>query len=250
MPLRIAICVVLLILLGCARLPLDAHEQDTTADDRESIETALSAEELSRRWLQKVPCAAPCWEGIVPGITTVQEARRILSEPPLHFDIEAEGYSSPLSLYWIGSDYLYGEVIFDPKVQTPKVTELLVSLTRPFAISEVFAVYGEPDYLVIHSGTAEEDTDIVFYSVSYVYPSHGLTFNVSGTVAPLSPGGETNWIVFFQPPPEGVDSLSYLSESMSGPGAQLVPWDGFKPFREYCVEAFPADYDWWCPSED
>ncbi|HEY1014373.1 MAG TPA: NHL repeat-containing protein, partial [Herpetosiphonaceae bacterium] len=48
-----------------------------------ALPTAAEWRELGRRWLRQDPCAAPCWEGVTPGETTVGEALETLKRSPL-----------------------------------------------------------------------------------------------------------------------------------------------------------------------
>jgi hypothetical protein len=46
---------------------------------------ACAKPEPDRSYLESVPCAAPCWQGITPGITDETTAMAILSDPDLVF---------------------------------------------------------------------------------------------------------------------------------------------------------------------
>src|SRR5512132_3259667 len=44
--------------------------------------------DMRTRWLAGQPCAPPCWEGITPGKTRVDEAVALLNRHPMVTDIE------------------------------------------------------------------------------------------------------------------------------------------------------------------
>ncbi|HEY1014372.1 MAG TPA: hypothetical protein VGE07_16785 [Herpetosiphonaceae bacterium] len=67
-------------------------------------------------WLRRDPCAAPCWEGITPGVTTVEEALEQLRQSPLIDPDSVQVYQIDSSLaardsfviqwQWVGRDVL------------------------------------------------------------------------------------------------------------------------------------------------
>lgn len=100
-----AACLLLAVLLGaCSRPDAPAASQPTSAPFAPAIiRPSRPAMPVSRRpaaprsapfseaewreqaaaWLRQDPCAAPCWEGVTPGATTVAEALAQLRQSPL-----------------------------------------------------------------------------------------------------------------------------------------------------------------------
>jgi hypothetical protein len=52
-----------------------------------SAATASSAIQAAR-WLQTIPCRAPCWEGVTPGQTTPAAAVRLLQQSPIITNVQ------------------------------------------------------------------------------------------------------------------------------------------------------------------
>ena len=82
--------------------------------------TVLSKEELNARWLSGTPCRPPCWEGVIPGKTSVQEAFDILSANPLFTQVEIDRFPEigyivfRIHLSPVGFAGREGDVLFHP----------------------------------------------------------------------------------------------------------------------------------------
>jgi DNA-binding beta-propeller fold protein YncE len=110
-------------------LPLPERGQMTMLPIRPSEQSWAA---LSTRWLRGEPCAAPCWEGITPGVTTVGEALDLLKRSPLIdpesvFVAELTSNAAPfvehyLSWRWIGNDYAGGQATFSAVLPLPTPT--------------------------------------------------------------------------------------------------------------------------------
>lgn len=80
-------------------------------------------------WLNGIPCQLPCWEGIIPNVTSVAEALKILNQNSLikNATLDSNPKSSVIEFDWTGvpksSDALYfngGGIKYD--AQTPNQT--------------------------------------------------------------------------------------------------------------------------------
>ncbi|HYF63788.1 MAG TPA: NHL repeat-containing protein, partial [Herpetosiphonaceae bacterium] len=107
--------------------------------------------ELGRRWLRGEPCAAPCWEGVTPGVTTVGAALDLLKRSPLIdpasvgvFELIDGGNEAVIEAFvswtWIGNDYDGGKAAFKPAPPLPPPTPATNSGGDTFDIRPV-----EPD---------------------------------------------------------------------------------------------------------
>ncbi len=123
------------------------------------------------------PCAAPCWQWIIPGKTTSAEAWHILSELEFvnHDHYPFRGKGGEKGVEWIawrtlaggdsaklGSYYAYDGV----------VTQIEVPLDFELTLQEVLDKYGAPDKLLAY----QVGSDILNTSIHFYYPQQGLIF--------------------------------------------------------------------------
>jgi hypothetical protein len=202
----------------------------------------------SKRWLQKVPCAAPCWEGVTPGQTSIQEAISILKQNP---GIAAGsvmthtfGYSDFGSLLWewTGAEkssfplYKGGEVRYDFVEASQKVFEIspsyqyLTGDSESFTLSEVIQAYGEPTHVVAGAGPGLHG-EPVFYSLQLLFARNGMKVERGAAIYREIPKLEPSMRfdrVTFSPVPD--DPLIAYNQY----GEYIPRWEGFRDFAFYC----------------
>ena len=199
-----------------------------------------------RRWLQGIPCRAPCWEGIRPGQTTASEAADILNHSSLIHHLQIADRVTPWSNAAILTDWSDGQedggvTIMYPQHPVPqKVVDLDLhfSTTRHWQLQEIIAAYGEPTHILVTRGYFHDPHSSRagnVYSLEVIYLSQGFIVGVStGTEPPvISPTLELHDRVrFFVPTLQGLQTLAEGWDT-----TDLVPWQGMHSFDWYCEQA-------------
>ena len=136
-----------------------------------------------RRWLaQETTCSPPCWEGIIPGVTTREEALSLLDESKMTTNESEEG------------EELYGSqvdgIVFDLRraegqgsgiIGISEETELVNLIVLPFeniCLEDAIETFGEPDAifaplysLLDHAYILWEDDGIIIHFYNrHIYP--------------------------------------------------------------------------------
>lgn len=200
----------------------------------------------TRRWLEKIPCSAPCFENVTPGLSTVSEAIEIWNRSPIIHSPEIEtasgrsdidGYinwkwpngvrSGGASYRFVGDQQLVDAI--EPDFRS-------ANGFKPFQLREVMSAYGEPQYVVATTRTfVEGQTTFTKSAIWFLYAQYG--FGVGADIArdsPLSSDMEVSEPLFFSA--ANLESLIALY-SPHRPNC-VLPWQGIHPFAFY---ECPAD---------
>lgn len=197
---------------------------------------------FERRWLQGIPCAPPCWEGITPGRTTLTDAVRLLQESPAvqpqsvlfrpwGQPEEGLGY---IEWRWRGSEGNGGEISYDHAQGEAIVTDISPYLDISFTLGDVIAAYGEPTH--IHAtGFTGRHGDGPFYTATFYYEKHGMVLESDGLhhgKPSLGPDIKLDSVSFSTQPvrPLRPTFAAIADDPSTGP----QPWQGFKDFDVYC----------------
>ena len=126
------------------------------------------------------PCAPPCWQGIVPGETTAEEAMQIVQSSP---------YVKRKSIERTGS-YTLGAIWAYWKINSGGVSIGLrdglvheISLNTPYRLTleEVVEEFGVPEALVLYQAGLPEHLQ---WGITIYYPATGMEFSM-GTAGPF-----------------------------------------------------------------
>lgn len=144
---------------------------------------AITLEDYKQLWFQGDPCALPCWEGITPKKTKLEEALYVLNQHPfitdlLHYDNGSIGFS--LSVHDRGySGFL------DYQEEPPYTIQAIRLNPSSLTLGEIVAAYGEPSYVLVSTGYLLLQPDLSNgskrYGIGVVYSELGLV--VAGVVA-------------------------------------------------------------------
>ncbi len=195
------------------------------------IISASSLSQLNTFWLKGTPCSPPCWQGIIPGQTTLEQATTILKNLSIATNIELGPLTNTKELNWDwkGTDR-GGKIWFHPA--TPAKTVYSIATGLPGTkLGDIIAAYGEPTYISVLSGPPVEQGQSTTYSIMVMFLSKGLYMNYQSKSKPsfnsdllmVSP-------VFFEP-----NSLEQVAKLLSlGETNVILPWQGFKSVDYYC----------------
>jgi len=226
--------------------PSDVSDaQPTTTRESQVVPTQVTMPEgWHTRWLQGIPCRAPCWEGITPGYTTGQEAGEILkrslliSTAEVKIDSSLPDYSSVIWRWTDGTPG--GEIHFSSRSSDNTIRDIAPFQNKTFALGDVMKSYGEPthvratiiekvNYERTPSGPSPIDTS---YTLMVVYLEQGFALSVGGAITPtLSPELQMDGLVFFVPGEAGAKAVFYPPDRFF---QHLVRWQGFRRFDFYC----------------
>lgn len=194
-------------------------------------------------YLTGKPCAAPCWQGITPGVTYEADALSIL------FDLDMVEEGSIRKSYGTVSgrgysfEYIKGDrVTIDFKGGV--VTRIGLP-TRHLTLGDLIGDFASPDFAYVQMGDAER----ICYFISLYDLEGGIWTNGSickgdkgdekyqvlqvgeDAQANIFPEMAVGLIILFEPDPELSvvlgDSLMYPPETVQIIMRDAVPWNGF-----------------------
>jgi hypothetical protein len=165
-------------------------------------------------------CPLPCWDGIIPGETSTDEAERLIKarygeESTYRIDKHSVGWSFP--------DTAYGPT---SGVMT-SASDVVYSITleydnRRLFLEELIQELGEPASLVIYSNSSHTSC-----SLELLYPQYetSVTLFPAGLVGGVTPARSIKFLILAQ---QGTMDELIDSQPLHG---QIIAWAGF---REYC----------------
>lgn len=169
------------------------------------------------------PCAAPCWQGIVPGVSSVEDARRVL-ETCVYvseggYSEEQQGKQTKL-LLWHSADCpecTINTMSFEDNV----VVTISLAITHDLTVDDVLQKFGIPEGVTTGLGGLSERK---YLAVSLFYPSKGLTFVASVPLdqPSLEPSTQVKHASYSVP--KSFDDLSAFPPEFL---QRIEPWQGY-----------------------
>lgn len=187
-------------------------------------------------WLKGQLCRPPCWEGITPGQTGLDEAVQLLNQSSIvaainvhKIDPALNNRYGSLTFYWLESYQgrpldKGGTIYYSLSSNTKPVYSIVLNLS-PIRLSEVIKAYGEPSAVIAHP-VYYYPKNKFSYSTYLVYLSQGFTIYSREQVS--KPVLETDMTL---------DSLGFYAagdKSFFEGLPPLLPWQGFKDWLFYC----------------
>lgn len=164
----IVCCLSLLLLSACSPVCEYSVPEYPVGDSAANVDRTLATGEI---------CDPPCWQGIVPGETSVAEALAILNEAPFVVnqsitrdsiygfpDLEAISWHSTISEW----DPHIPRNRVRVSIQKNEVHDILITLEYELTVQELFDRFGEPDRYTI---TPSHPT---CYGVTLIWLDQGL----------------------------------------------------------------------------
>lgn len=129
---------------------------------------------VDRSLLTDTPCAAPCWQGITPGVTSRSQAMAVLQESPY---IRQDTLREAGTEEWGGVTWEWraqGRRL-QPSIswQNDVVQEITLGLTYDLTVGEIVNKYGPPEALSAGLGGVPEHW---YWIADLYYPQRGLQF--------------------------------------------------------------------------
>lgn len=173
----------------------------------------FSMPELDTSLLTDDPCAAPCWQNITPGVTTEQEARRLLKDSPF---VRKDSLDYAIANWKTGGDYdwfvwhgrnkKYRNALY---LREGKVELIRIHPDYTLTLGQIIDKFGPPERVYVGLGLGGN------LLIAYLdYPAQGLRFTaewpvsdrtergmVSSGVALLTEEREVVDVAYFVPGP-------------------------------------------------
>jgi hypothetical protein len=191
-------------------------------------------------------CQAPCWNGIVPGVTTKEDLLHIL---PSISAIDPKSIvivsPNPLSIY---SDLVVSKALTGEKITIAltddKVISIIISGDLNMSFGEAIEKYGEPEYIIVFGtiGRGFLWSDAIHTIVHAINPSKGVMFGYDASEAgkkwqsEISPGVKLDNVYYFDP--KDFDRLADAKAFSAGNAnaeetkGAMVPWSGYGKIGE------------------
>ncbi len=129
-----------------------------------------------KNWIEEPTCTPPCWEGITPGITSMNEANILLTKIP-DGNIHSINYQTKngVSTSWgIGNYSISGTIWADNP--DDKVNKIVVNLKyNRIYLNDTISILGNPDFLHLDNCSQVEFTK--YCELSLVYIKMGMYVN-------------------------------------------------------------------------
>lgn len=172
--------------------------------------------------LTDTPCASPCWMTIVPGETSMRDARIVIEDDARFTGLEEikDDASERRLLNFQVKDGLPCCQIYS--TEDGKTVETILTYLAPdqVTVGQLIEKYGEPDYGIGVEATAEEATVALFYPdvplVAYAFAS-GLA------TGEITPDSEVILAVYLTA--AGMNQIIAANN--------LYAWDGYQPLAEW-----------------
>ena len=149
--------------------------------------------------LTDTPCAAPCWQGIVPGESSRLEALEVLDDSPYvrqdSLRQAGTGESGGATWWWrVSGRHLQPSIKWTDDV----VQEITLGLTYDLSIEQVLDKYGPPEAIHVSKGGTPEHW---YWIADLYYPQAGVQFKayLAEFSNSLAPSVEVGVVHLFAP---------------------------------------------------
>lgn len=174
-------------------------------------------------WLSNPACDPPCWEGIIPSVTTLEEGQEIASQ--LSGVAKVDGpygihNGKAIGIIMNGCDENSHIVLFDENIEDGTIDSILLSTNCSednTTVNEVINAYGNPDYTWaywIEPGCQRIYLNLENGMLITGYKEQSFLFSH------VDPEILVSYIGLFQP----VEDLKTFLESEGYSGATVLPW--------------------------
>lgn len=232
----------ILLLIGCLMVLAACTPSDSTIPLRQtpSVNPTITATvkvtptlSVRGRWLQGVPCAPPCWEGITPGTTTFTESLTLLENAPyiseqtvtIHDDYSGIYIHRVMPGDRAGLQEHSTSISAAPLGEGGVVKRIFLSAPK-MKLGEVVAQYGTPSHVRILIEPIGPHGVPEHWRVTLLWLSQGFEMNVLGGLE--FPNVDERFVVgqqiIYFPP-----GIAGYEETMGGDFAAhtFIPWDGY-----------------------
>lgn len=206
-----------------AALLLAACQANATPD--RSFPSGDAAAKVDASLVSGQPCAAPCWQGIQPGVTTFDAAQASLQK--LGFVKETRPYPESREIEWKSAltDYGGGVLTFD---NAGMVEEIAYTLEFRLTAAELIDAQGKPDGLVVFgipNGAGEIQLIWAARGLVGRIPLKRLDKTAFFTTAPVQPTTRIDAVILSAP----ITDLDRLTTDRKN---TWYPWNDYQPLPQ------------------
>ena len=192
---------------------------------------------VDRSLLTGDPCEPPCWQGLVPGVSTVQEVEGVLagSEYVKQDSVERERWGGFSTIWWESTaSWASGSGRNAAVMKGDMLQVLMICLDYELVLEDIVERYGTLEKLWV-TWTSLGGVEV---AVRLYYPHEGLIFALvlqpSNGYHELEPGSRVTVVRYFAP--TSLEGLIRLGESIPFPPREYVEtdlddWSGYGPIK-------------------
>lgn len=210
--------------------------------------TTPTIQNWQNRWLQGIPCRPPCFEGITPGSTKIEEALKLLKNNLLVKDVAT--YPSGDEYKLIGWNWIYQKqntisnafnayLLFVPAPSNETIVDISPLFTTSFKLGDIIKTYGEPSHVIANVDYNYDNMNELSYNIAIIYLSQGFA---------ISPYSALNKAPEINPDLTLEDLNFYIPNNKDNLRHRYYPslffittWQGYKSFEYYCLAANPKN---------
>lgn len=244
-----------LILGACGVVDIPAAAPTAPSQHIQSTPTMVSTSQMSPEsfqmwqhdWLQGTPCAPPCWEGITPGKTTLDEAEAILQTKTFVHKVDLVSSTAPSDPSGsFGWDYVHGKGSgygsYDKLNPSHVIKHLTINLPGIVPLSAITARYGSPSHVIARASRAVHEPSQISYELRLIFLSQGFSVYRPRLLLTSKMTEDMDvWVLdLFEPT---LDGVSFRFRELQANPSALQPWYGFDTFAAYCQPAEEGDLD-------
>ncbi len=165
-------------------------------------------------WLTGQPCAPPCWEGITPGVTSIDEALARVRQLGTNHVLYRPTIKYP-TILWGWDHGGFGQIGTHAGV----ITEIYPGYELEYRLGDIVARFGEPSHSLTYATVMEGQST---YLLKLYFVSQGIVLSTTWShpfmvTADLPMSG----VGFVASGPAGFAAANYRLE-------QMQPWRGYE----------------------
>lgn len=179
------------------------------------------ANQVDTSLITDIPCSPPCWYGIEPGKTSIQEAQSIVQSLPF---VKKVNLFDGNELTWssLVTDWAGGVIVFDA---SGNVETIRYDLEYDMKVNDLIAKQGIPESFLLFPGSSSVGEIEIFW------PNSGLVANIHivnmnftayETTPPIRPDSRIDGVVYSQSPMD-------LSKIISSHPELYFKWNNYQP---------------------
>jgi hypothetical protein len=188
-------------------------------------------------WLKGIPCRVPCFEGIIVGQTSAEEAFKLLSQNPLVANLKNYNDGDKLTWKWLFDKEKDKRIIEEysalglSELQDgkKKISTISPRFSRAdFTLRDVISAYGEPSHISVNAlyDYNHINQNFLYHLVIFYLPQgFAITHNPFTKYPLIDPNLTLDTVVFFTP-----NKPQPYHPIYNDPNA-LVRWQGYKSFE-------------------
>lgn len=184
-------------------------------------------------WFNHPICSPPCWSNIIPGITTFDEANKILRSNPeitVTYTSVKGVFGNDKEIQWefVGTSD-DGSIVTDEEGNI--ITRIALNFASSIELQEMLSKFGEPSHVDVFDCRSEVQQSLC--SANIIYPDHGMAIEIYNRQdhkdewkINITPELKISRVWFF---PAGLEGYKYIFNNTDYIN-RLSSWSGYKVY--------------------